>query len=113
MYTNARLHLLPLSANTTAGAAAATAVPVTPAPVDATPTGGFSCSGDAGILSGNGKSCCPPSCSRCGGEGCGELGDHCCEGKIAASDDYCSVTNAAPCIVDDGETKGREVSAAR
>lgn len=89
--------------NKTAGAAATATT--TPAPVDATPepetpASGFSCSGDAGILSGNGKTCCPSSCSRCGGEGCGELGDHCCQGKIAASTDYCSVTNAAPCIVD-------------
>lgn len=47
--------------------------------------------------------CCEAQCGTCGGSGCdqrpgGKSG--CCTGTIEDSDDYCSDTNAAPCIVD-------------
>ena len=51
--------------------------------------------------------CCPLSCGQCGGSGCALLGEGCCTSQVIDSGLLCSVTNAAPCIVDsdDGERK--------
>ncbi|CAM9986910.1 unnamed protein product [Ectocarpus sp. 6 AP-2014] len=74
--------------------------PCGPGPVDE-PTTGFSCSGDAGIQQGD--ICCEASCGTCGGVGCSDRGngqDSCCTKNISDNGETCSVTGAAPCIVD-------------
>eukprot|EP00752_Nemacystus_decipiens_P007692 g6875.t1 len=50
--------------------------------------------------------CCPLSCGQCGGSGCSSRGEGCCTSDVEESGDLCSVTMAAPCIIDgdvDGE----------
>ncbi|CAN0431344.1 unnamed protein product, partial [Ectocarpus fasciculatus] len=53
----------------------------------------------------SGVSCCLAECGGCGGSGCAELGGglgehNCCEGEIEEFGELCSVTLAAPCVVD-------------
>ncbi|CAM9361846.1 unnamed protein product [Ascophyllum nodosum] len=51
--------------------------------------------------------CCDVACGLCGGPGCGNVpglsGDDCCSGTIATNGTLCSVTGAAPCIIDPPE----------
>ncbi|CAN0425734.1 unnamed protein product, partial [Hapterophycus canaliculatus] len=53
----------------------------------------------------SGRSCCLAACGECGGSGCHLFGDglgasNCCESDILNSGVLCSVSLAAPCIVD-------------
>ncbi|CAB1100464.1 unnamed protein product [Ectocarpus sp. CCAP 1310/34] len=70
----------------------------------AEPASGDVCSnGIPGIQSG--ITCCLAECGECGGPGCAEFGgglgqDNCCQGRIEEYGELCSVTLAAPCIVD-------------
>merc|ERR1711981_1488356 len=65
-----------------------------------TPLSGCGTAGD-GIVSGDGTSCCPPSCGTCGGSGCKARpgGIDCCAGPTRAAGLPCS-TNPAPCLMD-------------
>lgn len=50
-------------------------------------------------------SCCLAACGRCGGSNCHLLGgglgaNNCCQGAIARDGQLCSITGAAPCVVD-------------
>eukprot|EP00752_Nemacystus_decipiens_P013321 g11797.t1 len=75
---------------------------VTPEPE--TPTTGFSCTGDAGVVQGD--ICCEASCGTCGGSGCSGRGNgqlSCCTTNIRDVGVTCSETGAAPCIID-GDT---------
>ncbi|CAN0186204.1 unnamed protein product, partial [Scytosiphon promiscuus] len=54
-----------------------------------------------------GSVCCPVGCTQCGGTGCGSVGageglgnTDCCINGVLNNQDFCSVTNAAPCVVD-------------
>ncbi|CAN0520922.1 unnamed protein product, partial [Scytosiphon promiscuus] len=54
----------------------------------------------------SGQACCPNECGACGGLGCGLFGDGlgahtCCQSEIEDLGHLCSVTLAAPCVVDD------------
>ncbi|CAM9818929.1 unnamed protein product [Scytosiphon promiscuus] len=55
----------------------------------------------------NGSVCCPTGCTQCGGAGCGTVGagedlgnTDCCINGVLNNQEFCSVTNAAPCVVD-------------
>ena len=55
--------------------------------------------------------CCVTECGTCGGVGCGDrakaaglTADDCCVGRIFASGTSCDDSEAAPCIVDNGES---------
>lgn len=51
--------------------------------------------------------CCDARCGVCGGPTCGNVagleGTECCINQIQTAGQLCSVTNAAPCVVDVGE----------
>ncbi|CAM9402588.1 unnamed protein product [Laminaria digitata] len=53
------------------------------------------------------EACCLAACGQCGGTGCGSISglaaSDCCSSTIAASGTLCSVTNAAPCMLDTPE----------
>lgn len=54
----------------------------------------------------NGEICCAASCGACGGADCKNLAggrENCCMGNIQDSGVLCSVSEAAPCIMDDSE----------
>ncbi|CAM9729407.1 unnamed protein product, partial [Hapterophycus canaliculatus] len=62
----------------------------------------FSCSGNGGVLSDSGTSCCPASCGSCGGHGCsgrGDGADSCCTSNIEDAGITCAENGAAPCLV--------------
>ena len=44
--------------------------------------------------------CCPVDCGRCGGGGCGDLGDGCCTSDVEDSGIKCSESRSAPCNID-------------
>lgn len=59
--------------------------------------------GIVGLENPGGDVCCVLGCDPCGGDGCatnttGLSGSDCCAGKISQN---CSVTNSAPCKLDD------------
>ena len=63
---------------------------------------GFEGENSAGIA------CCPLQCTKCGGASCGSVGasagldnTDCCVNGVLNNQDLCSVTGAAPCVVDD------------
>ena len=62
---------------------------------------GFCCNGLPGVQ--NGEVCCNLSCGTCGGTGCFERPggrDNCCVANIQERGLLCSVSSAAPCIID-------------
>lgn len=72
-----------------------------------TETGAQTCAGGiAGIESGD--VCCVAECATCGGVGCTPsntstlTANDCCTTEIAASNQFCSETNTAPCILTTG-----------
>ena len=69
-----------------------------------------SAGGIPGIEASNGLACCKAECGQCGGTGCstavGGAAD-CCVHDILVEGEACSVTGAAPCYIDDGETQAR------
>eukprot|EP00752_Nemacystus_decipiens_P010756 g9573.t1 len=79
---------------------------VTPCVVVATATdNSTTCSnGLAGIEDPVNLICCDAACGQCGGAGCGSIpgltGLDCCSDEIEATAELCSVTNAAPCVID-------------
>lgn len=63
--------------------------------------------GIAGMESADGKICCTSGCKQCGGAGCSttslpEYGaEDCCASDVSSTGWLCSVTELAPCIIDD------------
>lgn len=77
--------------------------PAPPPPTPPTPTPPFACGTLDGVLNKERGACCAKSCGRCGGKGCNKRGNgrhECCTGAIREDGDLCSVTRAAPCIMD-------------
>lgn len=77
------------------------------------PTGTETCNnGIPGIQ--NDQACCVLECGQCGGSGCttaGGLGQvYCCSDIILNSGIYCSVSGAAPCIVEEASSTGSYTS---
>lgn len=71
--------------------------------------------GIAGISSASNVACCPVGCITCGGRGCSKSGadsglgaESCCASRIKASQDSCSETGRAPCVI--GDTTGPSYS---
>lgn len=58
----------------------------------------------------NAQACCVLECGQCGGHGCttaGGLGQvYCCSDIVLNSGIYCSVSGAAPCIVEESSWTG-------
>lgn len=53
----------------------------------------------------HGVACCAVSCGQCGGAGCENLeggASGCCSHNIVDSDEFCSDTGVAPCLLDMG-----------
>eukprot|EP00903_Cladosiphon_okamuranus_P016037 g14807.t2 len=51
--------------------------------------------------------CCALSCGTCAGKGCSSRpggSEACCAGGVTATQDLCSVTGEAPCVIDAGPT---------
>ncbi|CAM9604115.1 unnamed protein product, partial [Ectocarpus sp. 12 AP-2014] len=94
----------------------------TPAPVDAPPAPSempvmaptdevVVCStGIRGIESSDGAVCCPLGCTQCGGEGCSTVGlpeygaESCCGSDVLSAGVSCSVSEEAPCALDETPT---------
>ncbi|CAM9620047.1 unnamed protein product [Ectocarpus fasciculatus] len=63
--------------------------------------------GIPGIESSDGAVCCPISCTQCGGAGCSTVGlpeygaESCCSSDVLSAGVSCSVSEEAPCVLDD------------
>ena len=65
---------------------------------------------------GFGHVCCLIECGRCGGVNCSKLtglSTECCITDMTEQGEACSVTNEAPCFIDDGASITYSQSAAR
>eukprot|EP00904_Undaria_pinnatifida_P003196 jgi/Undpi1/12878/HiC_scaffold_7.g02545.m1 len=65
------------------------------------------CSNDlVGVENDEATVCCDASCDQCGGPGCGSPTDSnlsandCCVSNILANEEFCSVAESAPCVLD-------------
>lgn len=82
--------------------------PTAPSPLTVV-TDSFCSNGLRGLNSSNGAVCCVAACGKCGGPGCSQVGapaldaDDCCATEIADFGKLCSITGAAPCIINGGE----------